>query len=256
MTQRRPTIASEVAAPVIPLPVAGTRAGGRATGAPAPDSPLLTARGVVKRWRTLPEPVLDGVDLALEPGSAVHLAGRNGAGKTTLLRVIAGLIEPDQGAVSLAGLDPERDRVPYQRRVSFLAAGDRGLYARLSVERHLDLWARLSFVERSQRRGAVNGALDRFELRSLASRRVDRLSMGQRQRLRLAGLLLHSPSLLLLDEPGNSLDEEAVELMAGAIGEQLACGGAVLWCSPTGDGPARLPADRSLVLERGRLMPA
>jgi ABC-type multidrug transport system ATPase subunit len=253
MAQRRLTVVEGAAPPALELPATGTTVNGRPHAPSAVPRPLLSVSGVVKRWRALPEPVLRGVDLVLEPGSAVHLAGRNGAGKTTLLRVIAGLIKPDWGSLSIAGLDPERQRVDYQRRLGFLPAGDRGLYARLSVARHLDLWARVSYVEGSRRRAVVARALDRFALGDLAGRRVDRLSMGQRQRLRLAGLLLHSPALLLLDEPCSSLDEEAVELMSEALGEQLECGGAVLWCSPSGEGPARLPLDRALVLEDGRL---
>lgn len=253
MAEQRTTMIEGVATAPVPAPVPVPEGVGGHPATSAVLDPLLCVSGVVKSWRGVPQPVLRGIDLTLEPGSAVHLAGRNGAGKTTLLRIIAGLIRPDDGGVSIAGLDPERQRVEYQRRLGFLPAGDRGLYARLSVARHLDLWARVSFVDGSRRREVVERALDRFALRDLARRRVDRLSMGQRQRLRLAGLLLHSPALLLLDEPCSSLDEEGVGLMADALDERLERGGAVLWCSPSGEGPSRLPLDRALMLEGGRL---
>ena len=83
-------------------------------------------------------PVLERVDVCVEEARSAWIAGQNGAGKTTLLRIAAGLITPDRGTVRLRGLDPERTRREYQRKVGFLGAGDRGLYARLSVRQNLD----------------------------------------------------------------------------------------------------------------------
>src|SRR3954463_6218107 len=80
----------------------------------------LAMRGIVKRWKGAPAPVLAGVDLDLEPGRLVAVSGRNGTGKTTLLRIAAGLIAPDSGVVSVAGFDPERERREFQRRVGFV----------------------------------------------------------------------------------------------------------------------------------------
>jgi len=79
----------------------------------------------------------------------------------------------------------------------------------------------------------VGRALERFDLQELAARRVDRLSMGQRQRVRLAQAFLHEPGLVLLDEPHTSLDEDGIELIQHAIDEVRARRGAVLWCSPS-----------------------
>jgi ABC-2 type transport system ATP-binding protein len=220
--------------------------------APAP-APLLRLSGIVKHWRTLERPVLDHVDLDLGAGQAVHISGRNGVGKTTLLRIVTGLIMPDRGGLELNGLDPERDRVDYQRQVAFLPAGDRGLYARLSVKRHLDFWCRVGFVPRERRRALVAEALERFHLTELASRRVDRLSMGQRQRVRLAGLLLHDPRVVMLDEPLNSLDDEGIELVISVTRDVVARGGIVIWCSPAGERTG-LDFDCAYVLEGGKLV--
>jgi ABC-2 type transport system ATP-binding protein len=219
--------------------------------APAP-APLLRLSGIVKHWRTLDHPVLDHVDLELGAGQAVHISGRNGVGKTTLLRIVTGLIMPDAGELEIAGLNPERDRLEYQRQVAFLPAGDRGLYARLPVRRHLDFWCRVGFVPRAKRRILVADALERFNLVELAGRRVDRLSMGQRQRVRLAGLLLHDPSVLMLDEPLNSLDDEGIELVVSVVRDVAERGGVVIWCSPAGE-QTGLDFDRAYTLESGKL---
>jgi ABC-type multidrug transport system ATPase subunit len=196
--------------------------------------------------------VLDGVDLRVEPGTAVHLSGRNGTGKTTLLRIAVGLIHADRGSVRLDGLDPVRDRRAYQRRLGFLSAGDRGLYARYRVRDHLRLWARLAFVPRARTHEVIDRALELFQLRDLARRRVERLSMGQRQRVRLAGVFLHDPSIVMLDEPRNSLDGDGIELLVSLLDDFRHQGGAVVWCSPTGE-RADLEFDLAYTLEDGRL---
>jgi ABC-type multidrug transport system ATPase subunit len=215
----------------------------------------LSMRGIVKRWQGAAAPVLDGADLDVEPGSVVAVTGRNGSGKTTLLRIAAAIIVPEAGEVRVAGLDPERERRTFQRKVGFVSAGNAALYARLTVDHHLDMWGKLAMLPRSERRTRTLHVLDRFALEELRGRRVDRLSMGQRQRLRLALGFMHDPEMLLLDEPENSLDEEAVGLLADAIEEVRARGGATVICSPSGVHDA-LSFDRRLALADGRLEPS
>jgi ABC-type multidrug transport system ATPase subunit len=195
--------------------------------------PPLALAGIVKRWPGVP-PVLEGVDLRLEAGRAAAIEGRNGAGKTTLLRIACGLILPDSGTVRLSGIDPELERTEFHRRVGFLSAGNSGLYARLRAEHHLEMWARLALLPRSERVEAVRRAVERFALEPLCGRRVDRLSMGQRQRLRLALAFLHEPEVVLLDEPGTSLDEDGLVLLGSALDALKERGGAALVCLPSG----------------------
>jgi len=202
----------------------------------APATPaVLEVRGVTKTWPGAPAPVLATVDLSVEPGTAVGIAGRNGAGKTTLLRIAGGLLAPDAGVVRIQGMDPERSRTQCQRRIGVCSAGNSGLYGRLGVRAHLDLWARLALMPRRRRGPAIDAALESFMLGEFGNRRVDRLSMGQRQRLRLALAFLHGPDLLLLDEPRTSLDSEGWELTTTAIDRVRARGGAVVMCFPSGD---------------------
>lgn len=218
----------------------------------------LLLRRVHKQWGQRTPPVLDGVELALGVGEIAVLIGENGAGKTTLLRIVAGLIYPDSGEVELDGLDPRRNRVEYQRRIGFLSAGSTGLYARMSACRHVEFAARIAFVHGSRRTVACQDAIARFGLHEFAARRVDRLSMGQRQRVRLAMAFVHRPRLLLLDEPLNSLDERGAHDLSSALEDFRASGGTAICCAPTGGEPgAQLPdADLTLRLERGRLLPA
>lgn len=227
---------------------------GRPAAPEAAQAPLrLEMTAVTKSWPRLDHPVLDDVDLDLEPGTVTWIGGRNGIGKTTLLRIAAGLIRPDTGVVTLDDLHPVRDRRAYQVRLGFIAAGNTGLYARLTVRWHLDWWARILFIPAPRRRQVVDAALVRFDLKELERRRVDRMSMGQRQRLRLAAAFLHEPLLILLDEPRNSLDAEGVDILVAAVRDAVAAGAAVLWCAPTGE-EQRIDFDRRLLLERGHLV--
>ena len=216
---------------------------------------LLRLEAITKRWPRMDRPVLDSVELAVAAGTSTLIGGRNGIGKTTLLRIAAGLIGADAGRVTLAGLDPVADRSAFQSRSAFLSAGYGGLYARLTVEWHLDWWARLAFIPAARRRELIAATLTRFDLDELRRRRVDRLSMGQRQRVRLAGTFLHAPEVILLDEPANSLDADGIDILTSAVAAATARGAAVLWCAPSGTSDA-IDFDRRLVLEGGRLAPA
>jgi len=215
----------------------------------------LALCGLSKRWRKDLPLVLDELDLTLEPGTITWVGGRNGVGKTTMLRVAAGLIDPDDGRAEVWGVTASENRARYQRLVSFLPAGDRGLYARLTVRRQLEFWARIAMVPRARFREAVEDAIETFEMGELAERRVDRMSMGQRQRLRIAMTFLPEPEVVLLDEPLTSLDEEGSALLQTAVAEVLARDGAVLWCSPSGE-HLDMKFDASFTIERGRLTPA
>ncbi len=219
------------------------------------SSPVLEVAGVTRRWKDRPDPVLDDVSLTLQPGEVVWVGGANGAGKTTLLRIVCGLLSPQGGSVSLNGLRVEDDRQAYYRQLGFLSAGDRGLFARLNPQRHLEYMARLYLMSREEERAAIAEVVDLLGLAPLLTRRVDRLSLGQRQRVRIALAVLHSPKLLVLDEPRNSLDDDGYEALRRTVRRCSENGGAVLWCSPRGEDLV-LDFDRGYTLTQGRLQEA
>lgn len=225
----------------------------------APEAQLdgnpLRLSSLRKRWRKDLPLVLDDLDLTLRPGSATWVGGRNGVGKTTMLRVAAGLIEPDSGRAEVWGVTHRENRVRYQQLVSFLPAGDRGLYARLTVRHQLEFCARISSVPRERFKQRIEESLERFDLVELAKRRVDRMSMGQRQRLRIAMTFLPEPEVVLLDEPLTSLDGEGAQLLHGAVEEVLARDGAILWCSPSGE-HVDMEFDARWMIEGGKLVAA
>lgn len=212
----------------------------------------LELTDIVRRFRS--RTVLTGANLRVPAGIIAWLGGPNGSGKTTLLRIAAGIVVADSGAVTITGLDPGRDRRACHRRMGYLSAGDRALYARLTVAQNLEFWAGVALVESRRRQELINASLARFELDDLATSRVDRLSTGQRQGVRLAMTFLHEPALVLLDEPHNSLDEHALGLLDAALGALAERGGAALWCSPAPT--AALRTNAAYRLQDGRVIRA
>ena len=214
--------------------------------------PRLELAGLHHSWPGPKPPVLVDVSLTVDGGEVAWIGGRNGVGKTTLLRLAAGILLPQAGSVRIGELSTQARGSRYQRLIGFLSAGDRGLYARVRVADQLDYWARLAYLPRAERPVAVERGLDAFGLRELADHRADRLSMGQRQRVRLAMAFMHEPQVLLLDEPRNSLDDDGYALLGAQVAAAAARGAAVLWCSPRGEDRV-LDAESSYSLEDGRL---
>jgi len=243
------TAAAALAIPSTEIAAPSRAIDGRGSGYP------LALHAVSKRWRRDLPLVLDELDLRLEPGTKTWIGGRNGVGKTTMLRIAAGLIDPDDGQIEVWGLTPTENRIRYQQLISFLPAGDRGLYARLTVRKQLEFCARIAMTPRQRFRTAVEQAIERFDLSELAERRVDRMSMGQRQRLRIAMTFLPDPEVVLLDEPLTSLDGEGATLLQQAIDELIARDGAMLWCSPSGE-HLDMSFDQRLRIESGKLVVA
>jgi ABC-2 type transport system ATP-binding protein len=199
------------------------------------DAEGIRLEGITKRWGA--NLVLDDVTLDIGAGTVTGVAGDNGAGKTTLLRIACGIVIPESGSVRFRGVDIERERAAYTRAIGLLSAGDGGLYARLTVNQNLSFWSGLAGLSRRHRARRMGDVLSEFELEELAQRRVERLSMGQRQRVRLAATFLHEPLIVFLDEPRTSLDETGVSLLAAALDRLVSRGGAALWVSHEPDEP-------------------
>ena len=175
--------------------------------------------GLTKRYEE--KTALDTVDISFPTGTVHGLLGPNGAGKTTLLRCLLGLVTPDAGTVSLLGRPGAADLTGVG---GFL--GTPSFYPYLSARENLVVLAALDGG------GAdVDGTLARVGLEDRARQKVSALSSGLRQRLALASALLRNPALLVLDEPGNSLDPAGLAFLHGLIRSLRAEGTGVLLCS-------------------------
>ena len=157
-----------------------------------------------------PVHAVSGIDLTAAPGEVTALVGPNGAGKTTLLLVLATLLVPDAGTVSVAGFDPVADPDAVRARMGW-APDVFGLYDNLTCREYLEFCGRAMKLPHYVARAAE--LLEQARLVDKADLPVHTLSRGQKQRLGLMRALVHSPSVLLLDEPASGLDPRSrVEL--------------------------------------------
>ena len=194
--------------------------------------------------------VVDDVSIAVERGEIVALLGPNGAGKTTTLRMLAGLIAPTSGSVTV-------DRIPLTRetgsivraRIGFLTEAP-GLWDRLTVRENLRVYARLYGLPAPD--SVIDRILAAFELGDRADARAAELSKGMRQKVALSRSLLHDPPVLLLDEPTSGLDPEIRRGVRALLEERRAAGCAILVSTHNLDEAERM-ADRVAVLQ-GKLV--
>jgi heme exporter protein A len=181
--------------------------------------PLLEARGLQRSFGRVR--VLRGVDLSLGPGETLAVIGPNGAGKTTLLRLLAGLMRPSAGEVRLLGQRLGRESNDL-RRVIGLLSDQSLLYDDLTLLENLTFTARLYRLERPHARAVA--ALESAGLSDRADDLPRRLSRGLLQRAAIARALIHSPRVLLLDEPFTGLDASAADRLRADLTERVAQG--------------------------------
>lgn len=168
----------------------------------------VRADGVTKRFRDRDLGVItavDGLSLEVRTGELTALVGPDGAGKTTLIRMMAGLLRPDSGVLSVLDLDVAVDPQAVQDRISFMPQRF-GLYEDLSVQENLDLYADLHGVPAAIRQKRFARMLEVTDLVRFTRRPAGQLSGGMKQKLGLACTLVRSPDLLLLDEPSVGVD--------------------------------------------------
>ncbi len=166
-------------------------------------------------------PVLRDLDLVVEPGDVVGIAGPNGSGKTTLIRAAATLAKPDQGSIVVLGSDSRAADLLDTRRSIGMIGHSPGLIPQLTLRENLEHVARLAGLETAR----VQRALDVVGLSEAEGRRAEASSFGMRRRVEIARLLLTKPRLLLLDEAASGLDEAARQLVDALVDSTRRRGG-------------------------------
>ena len=208
---------------------------------------MLAIEGLTKRFGS--HTALDGVSFDVRPGELFGFVGGNGAGKTTTMRIVLGVLSSDGGSVSWQGRPIDAD---VRRRIGYMPE-ERGLYPKMKVAEQLGYLARLHGMSASDAAAAVDRWTERVGVATRRADAVEKLSLGNQQRVQLCAALVHDPDVLVLDEPFSGLDPTAVETMSAVLAEKAASGTPVIFSSHQLELVERL-CDRVGIISAGRMV--
>lgn len=187
---------------------------------------LIEVKSVAKKYGR--HEVLKDVSFYANTGECVGIVGANGCGKSTLLKILSGSIKPDSGRLVYDGADPLKNVKIFERLVGYVPQ-ENPLMTQLSVMDNLKFWYCDS--SRSLKNDLINGAPAMLGISAYADKRVDRLSGGQKKRLSIACALAKQPAVLIMDEPGASLDIVCKEDIKNYLKRYMQSGGTVILTS-------------------------
>jgi ABC-2 type transport system ATP-binding protein len=189
---------------------------------------------------------VDGVSLAVPPGTVFGLLGPNGAGKTTTIRMIMDIIAPDEGEVRFAGRPRRREDL---EQIGYLPE-ERGLYKKMKVKEQLAFFGEARGIGRRDAVKKTAAWLDRLGLHDWADKKVEDLSKGMQQKVQFIGTLLHEPELVILDEPFSGLDPVNSQIMKDVVVDIARQGRTVLFSTHIMEQAEKM-CDRIAIIARG-----
>lgn len=213
------------------------------------DDLVIRARGLSKRFGTLT--AVDHLDLNVRRTEVFGFLGPNGCGKSTTIRMLCGLLRPSEGEVEVLGYQIPRDAEALKRRIGYMTQKF-SLYDDLTVIENLEFLAAVHGLNRRDTRQRTEELLERYWLTDQRSQMAGTMSGGQKQRLALAGAVLHKPDLLLLDEPTSAVDPQSRREFWGSLFELADAGTTLLVSTHYMDEAER--CTRLGILDAGRLV--
>jgi ABC-2 type transport system ATP-binding protein len=217
-----------------------------------PANPLVPALDIRGLRKSFGRPAVDGLDLRVRPGEFYMLLGPNGAGKTTTLRMVSGLLKPDHGTISIFGIDAIADPLAAKQIVGWLS-DEPMIYDKLTPLEYLEFVAGLWNVDAAIAEARADDLVRWLGLKAHAHERCEKFSRGMRQKVALAGALLHEPKLIILDEPLTGLDAGAARLVKDVLVDNVRAGRSVVMTTHILEIAERM-ADRIGVISGGRLI--
>jgi ABC-2 type transport system ATP-binding protein len=196
--------------------------------------------------------VLHSISFRLNKGEIVGLLGPNGAGKSTTIKILVGILSQTSGHVSVCGLSLPESAIAVKERIGYVPEAA-GLFESLSGQEFLELSGRLHDVEEKTLQSRIKSVLERFGLANDRLRRLEAYSKGMRQKILIGAALLHSPQLILLDEPLTGLDVDAQIMVKDLIAALAADGKTILYSSHILEVVERI-CDRVLIIHKGDLI--
>ena len=214
-----------------------------------PQESALQVRGLTKRFDRL---AVDALDLTVRTGEFYALVGPNGAGKTTTLRMVAGLLRPDAGSVAVFGIDALGDPVAAKQIMAWVS-DEPMIYDKLTPLEYLEFVAGLWGIDPATSEPSAHRLLISLGLEGHLHERCEGFSKGMRQKVALAGALVHDPRLIILDEPLTGLDAVSARHVKGLLGDRVRGGCTVIMTTHILEVAERM-ADRIGVIASGRLV--
>jgi len=196
---------------------------------------------------------VDHLTLAVQPGEAVGYIGANGAGKSTTIKMLTGILKPTSGLVRTCGIDPMRDRIGVARRVGVVFGQRSQLWWDLPLRESFGILAAIHRLEPSAAAARTARLVEQLEMGPQLGTAVRSLSLGQRMRAEIAAALLHTPELLILDEPTIGLDVLSKQRLREFLVQERRERGTTLLLTTHDMGDIERLCDRVLVVDRGRL---
>ncbi len=213
-------------------------------------SDALRLTGLTKKFGD--KVAVDNLDLTVRAGELYGLLGPNGAGKTTTLRMVAGLLKPDAGAISVYGVDGLADPIAAKRIMAW-QPDEPALYDKLTAWEYLEFIAGLWSVDVKTARSRAEELLRFLDLWDNRNERTEGFSRGMKQKTALAGALIHDPQLLMLDEPLTGLDAAIARQVKDLLQRRAKAGGTIILTTHILDVAERV-ADRIGIIQGGRLL--
>ncbi len=202
--------------------------------------------------KSFDRPAVDNLDLTIYGGEFYCLLGPNGAGKTTTLRMVAGLMRPDVGTIEIDGIDALTDPEAAKQITAWLS-DEPMIYDKLTPYEYLEFVAGLWRIDALTAEARARDLIAWLGLEAQAHDRCEGFSKGTRQKVALAGALVHDPKLIILDEPLTGLDAGSARQVKNVLRERVAAGGTVIMTTHILEVAERM-ADRIGVIANGRLI--
>jgi ABC-2 type transport system ATP-binding protein len=196
---------------------------------------------------------VDDLSFRLEAGEAVGYIGANGAGKSTTIKMLVGILVPTRGTVRTCGLRPVADRRQLARQVGVVFGQRSQLWWDLPVRESFRILASIHGLDAARERARTDELVERLEMAELLPTPVRQLSLGQRMRAEVAAALLHSPRLVILDEPTIGLDVLSKQRLREFLTAERRAHGTTLLLTTHDMGDVERLCDRVLLVDRGRL---
>ncbi|MBQ5952055.1 MAG: ABC transporter ATP-binding protein [Lachnospiraceae bacterium] len=213
---------------------------------------MISLRGVSKTYDKKGVRAVDNLNMDIADGKITGFIGPNGAGKTTTLKIITGILEPDEGTVTIDGLDMRTQPLEAKKRFGFVADSPDS-FLRLKGLEYLHFCASIYGVDPAVEKSKIADMAQRFDMQKALSDKISNYSHGMRQKIMVMGALLHDPNVWILDEPLTGLDPKAAFELKEMMREHAAAGRSVLFSTHVLEVAEKL-CDQVIIINKGRII--